>query len=307
MIKFLVMKYLASLTLLLNLFACNKQEKTYVPQFSEKKNENISNIREYVLAVHPLHNPERLQKLFNPIANYVNQRIKNARLKIEASNSYAEYNEKIKSKTIEFLLPNPYQTLNAKKFGYHVFAKMGDDEVFSGIGLVRIDSGIKNLKDLKNKIITFPAPTALAAAMMPQLYIQNNGLNIKQKEATLKYVGTQESSILAVYHNSAEMGVTWMMAWNSFVKDNPEIAKKLKILFITKPLINNSLMAREDIDKGLIEQIQNIIVNMHKDPEGMKILENIKLSKFESANDQTYRVVENFLNKYKMTFGDLPQ
>jgi hypothetical protein len=45
---------------------------------------------------------------------------------------------------------------------------------------------------------------------------------------------------------------------------------------------------------------------MHNDSEGMKILDNMKLSKFENANDQTYKVVEKFLNEYKMTFGELP-
>jgi phosphonate transport system substrate-binding protein len=300
------MKSLVITLLLFSLFACNKQAENYLPQFSDKKIEINNSISEYIFAVHPLHNPERLQKMFGPMIDYINHRLKNAKLKIEASNSYNEYNEKIKTKRIDFLLPNPYQTMMANKYGYHVFAKMGDDEIFAGIGLIRTDSYYKSLKDLKNKVITFPAPTALAAVMMPQVYMQKNGLNLKNKEAEIKYVGSQESSILAVFHNNAEMGVTWVMAWNSFANENPEIAKKLKIFFKTKPLINNSLMVRDDIDKSLVEQIQKIIVNMHNDSEGMKILDNMKLSKFENANDQTYKVVEKFLNEYKMTFGELP-
>ncbi|MEZ4694041.1 MAG: PhnD/SsuA/transferrin family substrate-binding protein [Aliarcobacter sp.] len=49
-----------------------------------------------------------------------------------------------------------------------VFAKMGDDENFRGIFLVRKDSGIKNFEDLKGKKISYPAPTALAATILPQ-------------------------------------------------------------------------------------------------------------------------------------------
>ena len=299
-----------SLTILLFIFiltACSKQVEVYSPKFSDQNFQTQSRVPEYILAVHPLHNPERLQKMFGPIVDYINGRIKNAKLKIEASNSYSDYNEKIKTKRIDFLLPNPYQTTIAKKFGYHVFAKMGDDDIFAGIGLVRVDSKVSKVQDLKNKVITFPAPTALAAAMMPQLYLQKNGLNLKNKEAVIKYVGSQESSILAVYHGEADVGVTWVMAWSSFAIDNPEIAKNLKILFKTKPLINNSLMVKNEVDKTLIDQVREILINMHKNEEGRKILENIKLSKFENANDQTYFAVEKFLKEFEVTFGELPK
>lgn len=300
------MKSLFFIFILFSFLSCNKQADTYSPIFSDQQ-PTKEYIKEYVLAVHPLHNPERLQKMFGPIVDYINVRLKNAKLKIEASNSYDEYNEKIKTKRIDFLLPNPYQTMMAKKYGYHVIAKMGDDHIFAGIGLVRKDSNIQSIRNLKNKKISFPAPTALAAAMMPQLYLQKHGLNLKNKEAEMKYVGSQESSILAVFHNEVDVGVTWQMAWDSFANDNPEIQNKLMILFKTEPLINNSFMAKQDLDKHLIEEIKTIITNMHNDETGKKILENIKLSKFELANDQTYQIVDKFLKEYESIFGVLPK
>lgn len=299
------MTKLKHLLILLFLFSCAKQTENYHPQFSDESIDVSTKKKEFTFGVHPLHNPERLQFLFGPVVDYLNKQIKTGKLKLEASNSYNEYNEKIKSKRLDFLLPNPYQTLIANKFNYKVISKMGNDELFVGIGLIRTDSKYTSVKQFEKKLITFPAPTALAAAMMPQLYLEKNGLNLKKVE--IKYVGSQDSSIMAVLHNEAEMGVTWMMAWNSFVNDHPGIEKKLKILFKTKPLINNSVMARKDLDPKLMDEVREALITMHNNPEGIKILENLKLTKFEVADDHNYKIVENFLNEFKTTFGVLPE
>jgi phosphonate transport system substrate-binding protein len=94
------------------------------------------------------------------------------------------------------------------KHGYHVFAKMGDDENFRGVILVRIDAKIHHVSDLKNKRIAYSAPTALAATLMPQYYLQTHGLNINTDIENI-YVGSQESAIMNVLNRKVVAGATW--------------------------------------------------------------------------------------------------
>lgn len=75
---------------------------------------------------------------------------------------------------------------------------MSDDENFRGIILVRKDSGISKVIDLKGRAVSFPAPTALAATMMPQFYMQNNGIDV-MNDIEIQYVGSQKSSIMNVF------------------------------------------------------------------------------------------------------------
>ena len=44
---------------------------------------------------------------------------------------------------------------------------MADDNNFRGIFIVRKDTNIQQVSDIKNKTVSYPAPTALAATMMP--------------------------------------------------------------------------------------------------------------------------------------------
>ncbi len=297
------MKYLIFIQFFLLILGCQKKETAYSPVFSDQKSEKS---KTYILAIHPLHNPERLQEMYGPIIQILNRESKDVQFVLESSKDYADYNNKIKEKRIHFLLPNPYQTIIAKEYGYHVFGKMGDDENFRGLVLIRKDSKIKKVTDLKGKKISFPAPTALAAAMMPKVYMEEHGLKLSKNEAEMKYVGSQESSILAVYHNEVDAGVTWPMVWNSFSSEKPEIKEKLKVFILTEKLINNSLMYKEDVPKEIIEKVKNTFINLHLNAEGKSILEKNKLSKFEASSDNDYVKVHDFLEKYKKIFGELP-
>ena len=97
---------------------------------------------------------------------------------------------------------------------------MGNDEMFRGIILVRKDSGIRKVTDLKGKKVSYPAPTALAATMMPQYYLHTHGIDVNRDIENL-YVGSQESSIMNVLRGHVAAGATWSVPWKIFQQENP--------------------------------------------------------------------------------------
>lgn len=250
-----------------------------------------------IIGVHPLHNPKRLHEIFGPIANYLSQNIEGVSFKIEASRNYAAYDKKLYSRKFHFALPNPFQTVNALKHGYRVFAKMSDDENFRGIFLVRKDSNIKSVMDLKGHAVSFPAPTALAATMMPQYYLQQHGLNVMH-DIDIKYVGSQESSIMNVMLGNTKAGATWPPPWRALSKERPELAKELKVVWRTGFLPNNSLVVRDDIKQSIVSKVKKLLLNLHQQQEGKKWLAKMELSKFEEAKNDTYKPVVAFLKRF---------
>lgn len=146
---------------------CNRQQPEYLPEYSTSPPHDKP---VYIFGVHPLHNPQRLHEVYGPLVDFLNRRIPEVRFELEASRSYDEYDRKLYARRFHLALPNPYETLNAQRHGYRVFARMGDEEEFYGIILVRRDSSIRGVADLKGKTVSFPAPTAIVATMMPLYY-----------------------------------------------------------------------------------------------------------------------------------------
>jgi phosphonate transport system substrate-binding protein len=256
-----------------------------------------SSAREYVFAVHPLHNPTRLFEVYGPLIDHLNRNIPEATFRLEASRNYEEYEKNLYARRYDFALPNPYQTLNSLKHGYQVIAKMGDDRKFTGIILVRRDSGISKVSDLKGKRVAFPARTALAATMLPQYYLHTHGLNVNRDIECL-YVGSQESSIMNVYLGETAAAATWSLPWEAFQKEHPDKARELELKWQTAPLINNGVVARDDVPKELVRRVAQLLDTLHRGDEGRAILARMPLSRFELADDARYRVIEDFLRKF---------
>lgn len=279
---------------ILLLAACSKQTENYQPDFSGQAADSV---KEYVVGIHPLHNPKRLFEVYEPIISHIETNIPGVRFKLEASRNYEEFDKKLYSGHFDFAMPNPYQTVLSLKHNYRVFGKMGDDENFRGIILVRKDSGIRQVTDLKGKKIAYPAVTALAATMMPQYYLHTHGIDVNRDIENL-YVGSQESAIMNVLRGHVAAGATWPIPWITFSHEHPELASQLEVKWRTTTLPNNGWVVRQDVPPELTAKFAALLFGLNKNTQGREMLARLPISKFEAATDKTYQPVRDYLKVF---------
>lgn len=256
-------------------------------------------VRKLIFGVHPLHNPQHLFDSYGPLTDHLNAGLGAARIVLEASRNYDEFDRKLYARHFDLALPNPYQTVRAMHHGYRVFGKMGNDEEFRGIVLLRYDSPVRHVTDLRGQVISFPAPTALAATMLPQQYLHDHGLPLSAY--TPRYVGSQESSIMTVVLGDAAAGATWPPPWQMFQRSRPDLAQRLRARWQTDTLPSNSLMARDDVPPALVQQIGTMLFGLHDAPDGRSLLARLPLSRFVPADDASYRPVREFVARFART------
>lgn len=277
------------------LSACDPSEPAaYQPEFTSAP---ISSAQEYIFGVHPQRNPEKLHAVFGPLINYLNTQLPDARFVFEASRNFASFDQKQANHQFAFVLPNPYGTVVGIENGYKVFAQMGNENDLRGMIVIRRDSPIRKVTDLKGKVVSFPAPTALAATMMTKYFLHTHGLNVNT-DIESRYVGSMESSLMNVYQRNVAAGTVYPPAWRDFQKNQPQVAAELKVMWETESLPDNSLMARADIPQELVDRVAQLILNMHTTDEGKAILAGMDMAKFKPANNATYQPVKDFLKKY---------
>ncbi len=286
----------AAIGLFITFSACSHPPESREPQFGTAP--AVPGKPVLVLAVHPLHNPAKLTLVYTPLVDFINSRLRGAQILLETSRDYANFEGKYRAREPELLLPNPWQTLQAIKRGYHVIAMAGEPKDFKGIFVVRKDSPLRQPADLRGKGVSYPAPTALAACIMPQYFLRQNGIDVT-REIENRYVGSQESSIMNAYLGLTAAGATWPPPWRAFQADHPREAAALKILWETQPLINNSVMVRDDVAAGLREQVLTLLTSLHTTSEGKSILAGMETVRFISSSDGDYDTVQAFITRFE--------
>jgi phosphate/phosphite/phosphonate ABC transporter binding protein len=251
----------------------------------------------YRFAILPLHNPTKSYAVFGPLIDYLQARIPEARFVFESSQDFPAFERKLRERQVAFALPNPYETLLAERHGYRVFAKVGRDADFRGIFVARRDSGITQVADLQGKVVAYPAPTALAAALQAQYFLQTHGLDVN-RDVENRYVGSQDSSILAVYYRQADAGATWPPTWRVFLRSHPREASELEVVWETPSLPNLPFVVRDDVPPELVGKVTQVLLHMGEEPDGRAVLERMEFDSIVAANGHAYDPVRRFVRDF---------
>lgn len=278
------------------LCSCSREADVKGPQFGPKPQSATATT--YSLAVHPLHNPAKLLQAFQPLIDYLNSQLTGTHLTLAASRDYANFEEKYRGREPDFLLPNPWQTLQAMKFGYRVIAMAGEPQDFKGIFVARQDSHLARPGDLRGKAVSYPSPTALAACIMPQYFLHSHGLNVNT-DIENRYVGSQESSIMNAYLGQTAVGATWPTPWRAFQKEHPQEAAELTVIWETESLINNSVMVRDNVPAQVADQVRLLLLGLDGKAAGQATLAGMEIARFLPASDGDYEVVRRYISRFE--------
>ncbi|OQX20688.1 MAG: hypothetical protein BWK76_00565 [Desulfobulbaceae bacterium A2] len=254
----------------------------------------------FVFGIHP-YNPQTMLADYAPVMRYLEQWLPGNRFVVEASKDYADYEEKLARRHFHFSLPNPYQTVLALAHGYRVIAKMTPDENFCGLIVARADSPLKKPRDLNGKTVCFPSATAVAGTMLPLFFLHQQGVALES--LTIKYVGSQDSSILTAFAGDAAACGSTVRFFGTWAKKNPEQAQQMRILWQTDSLPHNAVVVRDDVSAGLADRVARALAGMDRDAD----LDQSQFTKdqqhFVLANDDTYQRMRDFLRAYDEAIG----
>ena len=278
------------------LASCNKPPATPRISYADAP-VAVADGTHYIFLIHPLYNPQLLAQKFEPLLRYLDTHLPGVKFDLQTANDYDDFQSKLTEHQADFALPNPYHALLARDWNYHVIARMSDDDAFRGIFIARKDSPIHRPADLKGKVVAYPAPTALAATMMPQLYLQQHGINVLS-DITNLYVGTHNSAIMNAYLGQSSICATWPPAWEAFQQTHPQEAAQMHVLWQTNSLIQNAIIMRNDLPQDLGRRVIQLLTSLQDSASGRQILNGINTHAFIASQDKDFDVVRHFLQEY---------
>ncbi|MBI5683054.1 MAG: phosphate/phosphite/phosphonate ABC transporter substrate-binding protein [Deltaproteobacteria bacterium] len=248
-----------------------------------------------ILGVVPFQSPSKTAEMFIPLADYLTRKT-GIQIDFAVAKDFKIYQERMERGEYDITFSNPFQYIVANsKAGYTAFAKVAE-EPFTGIILVRRDSEIKKVENLKGKTIAFAYPTAWAAAVQTRKWLEKKYNIDYYRDMKPLFVTSHDSAILTVYTRMADAAGAIP---HEFQTMDEHIKNDLIIIGETPPHPQMPFAYHPRVSQSAVLKIKNALMALDKSTtEGKKVLEALGRNGFESADDRDYDVVRKLADEY---------
>lgn len=230
-------------------------------------------------AVVPQQSSSTLAKLWSPMIEQLSLKT-GLRITFTTAPDIPTFEKRLAQGKYDIAYMNPYHYIIANKLpGYRAIAKARDKEI-KGILVIAKNSPINKISDLKGKSLAFPAPNAFAATILNQAELKKNNINF-----LTQYVSSHDSVYRAVAKGIFSAGGGVLRTFNNI---DPNISDQLRILSTTKGYTPHAIAVHPRISKQVAKQIQQALIELEQDEQGLAILKNIKIKGFEKANNKNW-------------------
>jgi phosphonate transport system substrate-binding protein len=261
----------------------------------------------------PSQNAGTLEAKAKPLENLLGDKL-GIPVKVSVSTDYNTIIEAMASKQVDvgFLPPTAYVMahdkdaanvlLQAQRFGVNDQTGQPTTELvdsYKSMFIVKKDSKINDVKDLKGKKIAFQDVTSSAGYVWPAASLMDAGIDPTKDVQGIAIKG-HDQAVIALLNGDVDAAVVFQDARNIVKKDYPKVFDDTKVIKFTEKIPNDTISVRSDMDQEWVKKIQDAFVAIGKDEEGHKIIKDIYSHEgYTPSEDKVFDIVRDYSKKVK--------
>lgn len=297
-----IMVIILTLVLILSLFSSCKTKpenipapKAYIP-------------KELTVQFVPSHHEKTLEEKVKPLESLLSKKL-GIPVKVSIATNYNSIIEAMSSKEIDvgFLPPLAYVlakdkgavdiVLQAQRYG--IKEPSGEStkdlvDYYRSMIIVKKDSNIKKLEDLKGKILAIQDTTSASGYIWPVAEMKKAGINPKTDIEEVKIKG-YDTAILALLNDEVDAAAVFEDARNTVKDDIKDVFDKVVPIYFSKPIPNDTISVRSDMSAEWKENITDAFIDISKDSNGKKIIDEVYSHvNYIKSNDNKFDIVREY-------------
>ncbi|GAA0136371.1 phosphate/phosphite/phosphonate ABC transporter substrate-binding protein [Paenibacillus sp. YSY-4.3] len=261
----------------------------------------------------PSQNADTLEAKAKPLEKLLSDRL-GIPVKVSVSTDYNTIIEAMASKKVDvgFLPPTAYVLakekgaaeviLQAQRYGVQDDTGAPTEELvdfYKSMIIVKKDSPIQSVSDLKGKRIAYQNVTSSAGFVWPAGKLMESGLD-PLKDVQAITVKGHDQGVLAVLNGDVDAAAIFQDARNVVKGDYPTVFEDTRVLTFTEPIPNDTVSIRTDMNAEWSEKIANAFIDIGKDEAGRAIIQEIYSHEgYVTSEDSTFDIVREYGEKVK--------
>jgi phosphonate transport system substrate-binding protein len=243
----------------------------------------------------PKYNPRIMYQLYQPFIDYLNEATP-YQFEIKLSRVYQDTIDRLGSGEIIIASCGPVSYIKAReKYSVKPIVRALSKDgkpYYKGIIIVRRDSAIQDLKDLKGKSFAFGQAWSTAGHILPEYYLSKANIKLKDLKH-YDFLRHHDSVANAVLKGQFDAGAVKDIIAYKYQKDG------LRFIFITDPIPTVPIVVRADASEEMVISVKTALLNLNpKDPNHQKKMtqwdEEFKYG-FTEVSDSDYDPIRKIL------------
>jgi len=252
------------------------------------------------IAVAPVVSPEASLILYQDLVKYIGNAVGREGVLI-LRQTYLEINELLRNGRCDLAFVCSYAYIRGKKeFGMELFVVpiiKGKDTYHSYI-IVPSTSSAKTFYDLRGKRFASADILSNSGWLFPAVWLKKHGEDPYHFFKEHIITGSHDKSIYSVAEGFVDAAAVDSVIYEQTPK---EIVQKTKIILKSPPFGMPPVVVYPKLDKKLKQHLLNIMINMDKNPKGLKILNLLGIDRFIPADEKLFRTIEENVNFWEAT------
>jgi phosphonate transport system substrate-binding protein len=280
------------------LVGCNEAEPVSRP--AEKK-------PTLLIGLIPERNIFKQFERYEPLAAYLSEQT-GVDVKLKVLAHYGNVVENFESLKLDgaFFGSVGYSLAHAR-LGVEVLARpesLDGTSTYRGVIVVRKDSGIATVRQMKRKRLALVAQGTFAGYLFPTVYLHGAGIRDAGRHfEEVYFAGSHEGAIRDVLDGKADVGATKNTVLKELAASNPRVHRELTILAESADAPENGLAVRSTISPSVKKKLLDALTAMHEDPRGAQVLKAFGAVRFIRTTEEDYEPVRAYARDLGLDFA----
>lgn len=243
----------------------------------------------------PLVDGDKLIESVEPLSEMLTEEM-GVNVEAFTATNYVGVVEGLGSGQIDFGIIPPFAYVLAnKESDAEVILTSVDDDGSIGYHseiLVRKDSGIDSIEDLRGKTVAFVDPSSTSGYLFPGAYLIENGIDLEE-DIDYTYSGGHDKSLQLLLNGDVDAIATFSSIGIRYREEFPTAEEELKSIGQTELIPGISVTVSSSMDEETKEKLTKTLENLGENKEAKALMTDLfNIEGFQRATAEDYEVIK---------------
>jgi phosphonate transport system substrate-binding protein len=257
-----------------------------------------SSVQPFIISAIPDQDPERLQRLYGGVANYLSKEL-GVPVAYKPVTDYTASVTAFKVGDLDMVWYGGLTGVQARLQvpGAHAVVQRDIDDQFHCVFLANKESGITDLSGLKGHTFTFGSESSTSGRLMPQYFLLQAGIKLSDFKGLAGFSGSHDKTIKLVASGAYEAGALNEQVWKKASQSGGPDLERVRVIWTSTPfhdyhwVLHPSAAARYGAD--FAAKVKAAFLKLDENnPEHRPILDLFGAKRFIATQDSNYEHIE---------------